>query len=276
MKKTKMCSFWQEGKCTRGNKCTFAHGDTDKATAPDLRKTALCQKYTRGQCPLRSEDCNFAHGEDEVRNIGVCFKTKICQGWQNGRCPHGSACKFAHGKEELKELPKNVVLAPTKPKPEREHKEDRKPLDITYSDVESGSESSGSASSKDSARSGKSKKKRTRRDYGPGKWTRKLCEFCCTSVATRLGLETCSLCRQNRLIDDNYQPDGPAGSQALPPAGAEASSSKGPDAPADAAAPASGGAAPSDAKPADEDKAPNSPRARSPRGSSEDSIDAQL
>lgn len=33
--KTKMCTYFQMGTCTRGNRCTFAHGDTDLGTPYD-------------------------------------------------------------------------------------------------------------------------------------------------------------------------------------------------------------------------------------------------
>eukprot|EP00929_Paragymnodinium_shiwhaense_P047453 TRINITY_DN24076_c0_g1_i1.p1 TRINITY_DN24076_c0_g1~~TRINITY_DN24076_c0_g1_i1.p1 ORF type:complete len:385 (+),score=69.69 TRINITY_DN24076_c0_g1_i1:88-1242(+) len=303
MKKTRICNFWQEGKCKRGDKCTFAHGDVDKAQAPDLRKTSLCQKYMRRQCHLSSEQCNFAHGEDEVRHIGVCYKTKMCLSWQKGNCNQGKHCKFAHGEDELKELPSNIKLAPPIQKPPKEP--DRTPLKISYEDVESSSASSSSRSrsrrrsrsrsrsrsrGSSSARSGKSRRRRRpRRDYGPGKWTRRLCQFCCTTVATRFEHEACAVCRQSSLIDDNYQPDFPEGLPGQPPAPsaapaaaavmdstAKAAESAGGKAAASAEAPKSpvGG---SPEKEKDTDKEDRKRRSKSRGGSSDaDSLDAQL
>eukprot|EP00929_Paragymnodinium_shiwhaense_P094625 TRINITY_DN5531_c0_g1_i2.p1 TRINITY_DN5531_c0_g1~~TRINITY_DN5531_c0_g1_i2.p1 ORF type:complete len:357 (-),score=51.06 TRINITY_DN5531_c0_g1_i2:227-1297(-) len=264
MKKTKMCSFWEAGKCQRGDKCTFAHGRNELSDAPDLTKTAICQKFKRGECRLRSEVCQFAHGEHEIRVIDkVLVKTKICQAWIKSRCDQGDQCKFAHGKSELKELPGNVKIAPPAKKGRPPKDEDRRPPKISYSDVETSSDSGGSGS-EDSRRSGRARRKRPRHDYGPGTWTRRLCEVCSTTVATRFGHESCAVCRQNRLIDDNYQPDAP---------------------PTAAAASSAAAAAVADAKPsaapavADADEAPRSPakrsKSRSPGASSENSVDYQ-
>ncbi|CAG8549469.1 20860_t:CDS:2 [Racocetra persica] len=62
--KTEMCRNWEErGSCRYGNKCQFAHSDTE------LRKVTHHPKY----------------------------KTEICKTfWQNGTCPYGKRCCFIH------------------------------------------------------------------------------------------------------------------------------------------------------------------------------------
>jgi len=70
--KTKLCTNWVNGNCSRGNTCNFAHGeheiDTPQANqgAPQARmKTKLCTNWVNGNCP-RANMCNFAHGEHEL------------------------------------------------------------------------------------------------------------------------------------------------------------------------------------------------------------------
>ncbi|CEL99789.1 unnamed protein product [Vitrella brassicaformis CCMP3155] len=48
--KTVICKHWQEGKCARGAKCTYAHGEEELRTRPDLRKTRLCRGFMNGTC----------------------------------------------------------------------------------------------------------------------------------------------------------------------------------------------------------------------------------
>ncbi|CAG8661033.1 12092_t:CDS:2 [Cetraspora pellucida] len=62
--KTEMCRNWEErGSCRYGNKCQFAHSDSE------LRKVTHHPKY----------------------------KTEICKTfWQNGTCPYGKRCCFIH------------------------------------------------------------------------------------------------------------------------------------------------------------------------------------
>ncbi|CAE7333770.1 CTH1 [Symbiodinium microadriaticum] len=60
----------REGKCTHGNRCTFAHGIAQLRPRPDLYKTRLCSSWALLQrCPY-GESCTHAHGEEELRTIG--------------------------------------------------------------------------------------------------------------------------------------------------------------------------------------------------------------
>jgi len=70
VKQTELCAFFAEGKCTRGNRCTFAHGIAQLRPRPDLYKTRLCSSWALLQrCPY-GESCTHAHGEEELRTIG--------------------------------------------------------------------------------------------------------------------------------------------------------------------------------------------------------------
>lgn len=65
--KTRLCAFYEHGACQRGKACTFAHGEAELRSAPDLSLTRLCSKMvTYGRCD-RGAECKFAHSEFEIR-----------------------------------------------------------------------------------------------------------------------------------------------------------------------------------------------------------------
>lgn len=65
--KTKRCRFWLEGRCTRGNSCTYAHTDVELRVPPNLTKTKICARWRRGTCENSASDCAYAHGQDDMR-----------------------------------------------------------------------------------------------------------------------------------------------------------------------------------------------------------------
>ncbi|CAM9249581.1 unnamed protein product [Chrysoparadoxa australica] len=65
-KSTPICSFWQEGRCTKGVSCRFRHGASD-ARPPQERKepppasiNAPCRYYAQSLCS-KGERCPFQH-----------------------------------------------------------------------------------------------------------------------------------------------------------------------------------------------------------------------
>mmetsp|Transcript_51261 Transcript_51261/g.122885 ORF Transcript_51261/g.122885 Transcript_51261/m.122885 type:complete len:204 (+) Transcript_51261:83-694(+) len=69
VKQTQLCAFFSQGRCTRGSRCTFAHGIAELRQRPDLYKTKLCASYSLWkQCPY-GEDCTHAHGQEELRSV---------------------------------------------------------------------------------------------------------------------------------------------------------------------------------------------------------------
>lgn len=67
--KTKFCSFFQKGLCTRGENCTFAHCHSELEVSPDLEKTSICLAWKAGTCHLSGQDCRFAHGKTYLRSF---------------------------------------------------------------------------------------------------------------------------------------------------------------------------------------------------------------
>eukprot|EP00931_Biecheleriopsis_adriatica_P105574 TRINITY_DN80144_c0_g1_i1.p1 TRINITY_DN80144_c0_g1~~TRINITY_DN80144_c0_g1_i1.p1 ORF type:complete len:208 (-),score=43.16 TRINITY_DN80144_c0_g1_i1:104-691(-) len=63
--KTELCSFYANGACKRGAKCSFAHGHEELVTKPNLAKTSICEKWARGKC--RKSNCRYAHGSKELQ-----------------------------------------------------------------------------------------------------------------------------------------------------------------------------------------------------------------
>lgn len=64
-----------------------------------LYKTELCRSWEeKGSCRYGTK-CQFAHGEDELRNVPrhPKYKTEICRTfWVSGACPYGKRCCFIH------------------------------------------------------------------------------------------------------------------------------------------------------------------------------------
>lgn len=101
MKKTKMCSFYMYGKCTRGEECMYAHNSLELQGKPNLRKTSLCPQFMEsGYCEWMSNGCEYAHGLHELRGTTGFFKTKMCP---LVSCDQGPACRYAHHPSELRE-----------------------------------------------------------------------------------------------------------------------------------------------------------------------------
>eukprot|EP00930_Biecheleria_cincta_P026406 TRINITY_DN18615_c0_g1_i1.p1 TRINITY_DN18615_c0_g1~~TRINITY_DN18615_c0_g1_i1.p1 ORF type:complete len:659 (+),score=107.11 TRINITY_DN18615_c0_g1_i1:76-2052(+) len=98
--KTQLCKFFQIGKCSKGESCSFAHDPAGLRAKPDLECTSMCKTFlASGNCQL--PNCRYAHDERELRTTDFFFKTKLCRFAASGRCKHGAACRFAHTETEL-------------------------------------------------------------------------------------------------------------------------------------------------------------------------------
>lgn len=68
----------------------------------DLRKTKMCRFFVQGICN-KGEDCSFAHKESSLRAQPNFHRTRLCMAFeQNGSCPNRETCRYAHGFEELR------------------------------------------------------------------------------------------------------------------------------------------------------------------------------
>lgn len=97
--KTKMCAFFQRGKCA-STSCGYAHSVEELRPPPNLQKTKLCRAFLQGNCS--DENCVFAHSENDLRVTDGIYKTQICNFYERGYCKKGERCNHAHGIVELR------------------------------------------------------------------------------------------------------------------------------------------------------------------------------
>ena len=116
--KTKLCPQMASGNsCSRGPKCSYAHGSHEIRDRPHLVKTKLCPDVVNGRVCTRP-DCNYAHAEEELNTTSTerleNYKTILCffhtnhQSGDGPACKYGSRCRFAHGEDELRRSPNGL------------------------------------------------------------------------------------------------------------------------------------------------------------------------
>ena len=67
--KTRLCLFYQDGRCKYGAECTYAHTVDEVRKAPEeLRKTKFCELFMDPSLGCVDPDCNFAHDVVELRS----------------------------------------------------------------------------------------------------------------------------------------------------------------------------------------------------------------
>ncbi|KAI9479854.1 hypothetical protein BX667DRAFT_461872, partial [Coemansia mojavensis] len=62
-------------------------------------KTALCRSFEEGSQCKYGENCRFAHGKDELRQRinPLNYKTALCRNEADGKpCPYGAKCDYVH------------------------------------------------------------------------------------------------------------------------------------------------------------------------------------
>mmetsp|Transcript_57399 Transcript_57399/g.136431 ORF Transcript_57399/g.136431 Transcript_57399/m.136431 type:complete len:252 (-) Transcript_57399:175-930(-) len=100
--KTKMCRFFEQGACSRGMNCKFAHSPSELAPMPDFSRTRLCSRMiSKGFCDV--EGCKFAHNKEQLRRrkpMQVELQAMKCQpigsGSKNGKKNKAVAPKDTH------------------------------------------------------------------------------------------------------------------------------------------------------------------------------------
>lgn len=98
--KTRLCRFYELGKCERGSSCGFAHGHHELLVTPNLAKTKLCFNFFRNRCAV--DNCKFAHGYEELKGTSSLYKTEMCRWMRAGACKAGRSCRYAHSLVELR------------------------------------------------------------------------------------------------------------------------------------------------------------------------------
>eukprot|EP00931_Biecheleriopsis_adriatica_P100566 TRINITY_DN75851_c0_g1_i1.p1 TRINITY_DN75851_c0_g1~~TRINITY_DN75851_c0_g1_i1.p1 ORF type:complete len:241 (-),score=64.53 TRINITY_DN75851_c0_g1_i1:52-774(-) len=69
---------------------------------PTLERTVICSFFQQGKC-MRGSACKFAHSKDEVREKPDLLRTSLCNTFmKKGFCKNGKQCKYAHGEAELR------------------------------------------------------------------------------------------------------------------------------------------------------------------------------
>ncbi|KAJ3085353.1 hypothetical protein HK102_000077 [Quaeritorhiza haematococci] len=96
--KTVLCEYFAKGDCSRGRRCTFAHGKAELLPPPPPRSTTTSRSTSKGQAGSNANPLKL--------------KTKLCRRWkEGGTCSFGEGCWFAHGVSELREESDNEVQA---------------------------------------------------------------------------------------------------------------------------------------------------------------------
>merc|ERR1712062_24884 len=77
-------------------------------------KTSMCTVFMEQGFCTRGENCAFAHSAKQLMEAQARdpkYKTMLCEAWKNqGTCDRGNNCIYAHGQNELR--PKSSVSTP--------------------------------------------------------------------------------------------------------------------------------------------------------------------
>ncbi|CAK0819731.1 unnamed protein product [Prorocentrum cordatum] len=83
--KTRLCTYYANGYCARGEDCSFAHRSADVRTAPDFSYTQPCKSFMKtGKC-MQGDACKFAHA------LGKMLPWKCSEAEHDD---HGSRCNL--------------------------------------------------------------------------------------------------------------------------------------------------------------------------------------
>ena len=80
------CKYWLEGKCSKGDQCTYSHAAKPLKTAEEAKVSDPCRYYMLGSC-LRGDQCLYSH---DLSNVPCKFFHV------RGECAAGSSCRYSH------------------------------------------------------------------------------------------------------------------------------------------------------------------------------------
>lgn len=81
-----LCRYWMEGKCTKGEECTFSHAQKPLKTPEEAKSEQVCKFFMAGNC-LKGDTCLYSH--DLSRVPCKFFHVK-------NECSAGDSCRFSH------------------------------------------------------------------------------------------------------------------------------------------------------------------------------------
>eukprot|EP00929_Paragymnodinium_shiwhaense_P013194 TRINITY_DN121057_c0_g1_i1.p1 TRINITY_DN121057_c0_g1~~TRINITY_DN121057_c0_g1_i1.p1 ORF type:complete len:306 (+),score=29.02 TRINITY_DN121057_c0_g1_i1:208-1125(+) len=66
--RTRMCKYFRDGLCQRGEECSFAHSPEDLRKPPNMQRTRLCKHWKATGTCASGANCAYAHGVDNLRD----------------------------------------------------------------------------------------------------------------------------------------------------------------------------------------------------------------
>mmetsp|Transcript_91942 Transcript_91942/g.259747 ORF Transcript_91942/g.259747 Transcript_91942/m.259747 type:complete len:504 (-) Transcript_91942:44-1555(-) len=83
------------------------------------KKKEICHRMSKSGC-LLGERCMFAHKESDIGTVALVIadervKRVICRFWEAGKCSYGRYCVNAHGMDEIGKLKPPEELCPARP-----------------------------------------------------------------------------------------------------------------------------------------------------------------
>ena len=95
--KTVLCKhFGQNGTCSYGDKCQFAHGFQELKNSGDISS-------------ITNDNSSMNKNKTKAAPNPSNFKIVKCKNWEtSGNCKYGSVCTFAHGDTELRTKSENT------------------------------------------------------------------------------------------------------------------------------------------------------------------------